>query len=85
MDNRLKFLYRVLSELWGHRTEAKPGNEKTGASAGLVRLENPFNNRKALSVPNKSREVGIGAVKKSRYCVIRARTVNRHRWMRRES
>ena len=33
-------------------------------------------------------EVGklvIRTVKKSRYCVICARTVNRHRWMRRES
>ena len=46
MDNRLKFLYRVLSELWGHRTEVKPGNEKTGASVGLVRLANPLNNRR---------------------------------------
>ena len=36
MDNRLKFLYHVSSELWGHRTEAKPGNEKTGASACLA-------------------------------------------------
>ena len=28
---------------------------------------------------------GIRAVEKSRYCVICTRTVNRHRWMRRES
>jgi hypothetical protein len=45
MDNRLKFLYRVLSELWGHRTKGEPGNEKTGASTGLVKPENPLNNR----------------------------------------
>ena len=46
MDNRLKFLYCISSELWGHRTEVKPGNEKTGASVGLVRLANPLNNRR---------------------------------------
>jgi hypothetical protein len=46
MDNRLKFLYRILSELWGHRTEREPGNEKTGASILLVKLANPLNNRK---------------------------------------
>ena len=33
----------------------------------------------------KSREAGELAAKKSRYCFIQARTVNRHRWMRRES
>ena len=34
---------------------------------------------------NTSSEVRIHAVKKSRYCAICTRTVNRHRWMRRES
>ena len=34
---------------------------------------------------NKSREENGACVEKSRYCVIKARTVNRHRWMRRES
>ncbi len=33
----------------------------------------------------KVAKYAIPAAKKSRYCVIRARTVNRHRWMRRES
>ena len=47
MDNRLRFLYRVSSELWGHRTKVKPGNEKTGASVGPVELANPLNNGKA--------------------------------------
>ena len=32
-----------------------------------------------------SSEAGELAVEKSRYCLSRARTVNRHRWMRRES
>jgi len=46
MDNRLKFLYRISSELWGHRTEEEPGNEKTGASIRLAGMENPPSNRK---------------------------------------
>jgi hypothetical protein len=46
MDNRLKFLYRILSELWGHRTEEEPGNEKTGVSTGLAGMANPPSNRK---------------------------------------
>ena len=45
MDNRLKFLYCDISEMWGHRTKGEPGNEKTGASIGLVKLEKPLNNR----------------------------------------
>ena len=46
MDNRLKFLYCIKSEMWGHRAIIRPGNEKTGASVGLVRLANPLNNRR---------------------------------------
>ena len=46
MDNRLRFLYRVSSELWGHRRIAQPGNGKTGASRVAVRLANPSDNAK---------------------------------------
>ena len=46
MDNRLRFLYHISSELWGHRTIVRPGNEKTGASKVGVRLANPPNNPK---------------------------------------
>ena len=46
MDNRLKFLYHISSELWGHRAITRPGNEKTGASRGLVKLANPLSNRR---------------------------------------
>ena len=34
---------------------------------------------------NQSSEEQEGAVEKSRYCLYLTRTVNRHRWMRRES
>ena len=46
MDNRLRFLYRISSELWGHRAIIKPGNEKTGASEVGVKLANPLHNPK---------------------------------------
>ena len=46
MDNRLRFLYRVSSELWGHRRTAQPGNGKTGASRVGVKLANPLDNPK---------------------------------------
>ena len=81
----MRFQYHIKTELWGHRREMGARNGKTGASEVAVWEANPPCKAKALRGPNKSREVGIGAVKKSRYCVIRARTVNRHRWMRRES
>ena len=44
--------------------------------------------RRAKSVTRSEREVAkrvIPAAEKSRYGAIRARTENRHRWMRRES
>ena len=33
MDNRLKFLYYMQTELWGHRRIGKTGNGKTGPRA----------------------------------------------------
>ena len=42
----MKFLYHVLSELWGHRRIAQPGNEKTGASKVGVKEEKPLNKPK---------------------------------------
>ena len=85
MDNRLKFLYCRISELWGHRGKGRAGNEKTGASGGGARLEKLSGNPEPLGGPKRSREASEPAVKKSRYCVSDTRTVNRHRWMRRES
>ena len=57
MDNRLRFLYRVSSELWGHRRTAHPGNGKTGASRVGVKLANPLNNPKLGCGANLSSEV----------------------------
>jgi len=36
MDNRLKFLYCMMTELWGHGQKAWAGNGKAGASGGAV-------------------------------------------------
>ena len=41
MDNRLIFLYSVVSEMWGHGCETAAGNGKTGASAGAAGEANP--------------------------------------------
>ena len=42
MDNRLKFLYLMITELWGRRKKARAGNGKTGASRGAVEEANPL-------------------------------------------
>ena len=36
MDNRLRFLYRMASEMWGRRRITGAGNGNTGASAKAV-------------------------------------------------
>ena len=46
MDNRLRFLYYGITELWGHRRIGKAGNGKTGASRIGDELANPLINPK---------------------------------------
>ena len=46
MDNRLKFLYHISSELWGHREIPEPGNEDTRASEVGAKLANPLSKPK---------------------------------------
>ena len=41
MDNRLKFLYCNVSEMWGHRQRAGAGNGETGASEVGEQQANP--------------------------------------------
>ncbi len=41
MDNRLKFLYRMQTELWGHRRIVRAGNGKTGTSTKVLAEANP--------------------------------------------
>ena len=41
MDNRLKFLYCAVAELWGRMCKGRAGNGKTGVSAGGVGEEKP--------------------------------------------
>ena len=46
MDNRWRFLYCGVTELWGHVRKVEAGNGKPGASGVLVGKANPSNNRK---------------------------------------
>lgn len=41
MDNRWRFLYCGMTELWGHVQRAEAGNGKPGASEVPVTLANP--------------------------------------------
>ena len=41
MENRWKFLYCGITELWGRMSEAGAGKGKTGASTGGERQSNP--------------------------------------------
>ena len=47
MDNRLRFLYYIMTELWGHRGKAWAGDGRAGASEGAVGQANPFDKAKA--------------------------------------
>ena len=46
MDNRWRFLYCGMTELWGHVRKAEAGNGKTGTSEVGVWLANPPGNLK---------------------------------------
>ena len=86
MDDRLIFLYCDMTELWGHARKAEAGNGKPGASGGVAGLENPSCIRQRRDAErNEVAKMRPLPVEKSRYSVARARTVNRHRWMRRGS
>ena len=82
----LRFLHPLLSELRGHGKGSRAGNGKPGASEGVAGLENPpFMRRRRDAERNEVVKLRPLPVEKSRYRVARARTVNRHRWMRRGS
>ncbi len=86
MDSRFKFLHPLLSELRGHGKGSRAGNGKPGASEGVAGLENPpCMRRRRDAERNEVVKLRPLPVEKSRYRVARARTVNRHRWMRRGS
>ncbi len=42
MDNRLRFLYCSMTEMWGHGQKVWAGNGKTGASRVGVKEANPL-------------------------------------------
>ena len=53
MDNRLKFLYRHETELWGHRGIAGAGNGETGASIDLGGRQIPLHKKICDAERNK--------------------------------
>ena len=86
MDNRLIFLYRMVTELWGHGRETWAGNGKSGTNGVVAQQANPLCMRRSRDVERTKVVKHVPPpVEKSRYCLPCARTVNRHRWMRRES
>ena len=67
MDNRWRFLYCFMTELWGRMEEAWAGKGKTGASEiGEGEAKPPFD-PKALSGAKGSSEARGGRAEKSRY------------------
>ena len=48
----MRFLYFMISEMWGHSHKALAGNGKTGASTGGVREANPSYKLEVGSVAN---------------------------------
>ena len=68
MDNRWRFLYCGMTELWGHVRKAEAGNGKPGASEVVAGLENPScvrrrrdaeRNKVVKSVSHASRKAAI--------------------------
>ena len=86
MDSRWRFLHPVLAELWGRGREAQAGRGKIRRKRRMRHAANLYAGAGGVkrSEP-KSSEVCGPAAEKSRYCPVRARTVDRHRWMRRGS
>ena len=61
------------------------GNKKHLTLADRAAIEHGISRGEKMCIRDRSREVCELAAKKSRYCLQDTRTVNRHRWMRRES
>ena len=86
MDSRSRFLHPFMTELRGHGKGSGAGNGKPGASEVAAMEENPHGRRQRRDAErNEVVKLRPLPVEKSRYRVARARTVNRHRWMRRGS
>ena len=84
----LRFLHPLVIRTadTGHGKGSRTGNGKPGASEVVAGLENPpCIRRRRDAERNEVVKLRPLPVEKSRYRVARARTVNRHRWMRRGS
>ena len=63
----------------------RPGMEYRGQAEERYGRKSRRATRGSEAERNSSSEEQEGAVEKSRYCLHVTRTLNRHRWMRRES
>ena len=84
MDSRLIFLHHAAPELRGHGEEAR-ARDGAGSKRGIRGGPSHPARRAREGERTESSEERGGAVEKSRYGAPHARTVNRHRWMRRGS
>ena len=82
----LRFLHPCYQNCGDTGKGSRAGNGKPGASEVVAGLENPPCMRQRRDAErNEVVKLRPLPVEKSRYRVARARTVNRHRWMRRGS
>ena len=86
MESRCRFLHPRTSELRGHGKGSGAGDGRPGASGTGKGLEKPpFISQRRDAERKRVAKPRPLPVEKSRYGVYGARTVNRHRWMRRGS
>lgn len=65
MDNRLKFLYCLITELWGRGGRPRAGKGKPGASMRVRRRKNPSGKRTCDAERNKVAKSGEPAPRKA--------------------
>ncbi len=82
---QVKFLYCGMTEPVGTRKKAEAGNEARCKQDTRVERQIRRTMGSCEAERNKVAEVVSHASRKAAYCLYRTRTVNRHRWMRRES
>ena len=68
MDNRFRFLYHMITELWGHGRRTRAGNGKPGASEGGAKEANPL--RGSIVVMRSEKEVAKSVERLSRKAAI---------------
>ena len=81
MDNRLRFLYRDMTELWGHawKSISREWKDRRKRGRGLHRQIRAAQPEAATRTELRVGKYASHASRKCRYRSYRARTANRHR------